>query len=142
MNAELVELRNLVTIGELVVSSALQRKESRVLHFTTSYPLTLAPEEAQETVGFSHRFFLRVACRLAEVEYGSVHVMLSIGTHYGAGDQDGLEAAFRSLRNFEHDSIPAARCHAPLHFHQACRQQEETESRAVNPLSSQRIKKL
>lgn len=52
MNAEVVELRNLVTIGELVVSSALQRKESRGLHFTTSYPLTLAPEKAQETVCF------------------------------------------------------------------------------------------
>ena len=34
VNVEMVELRNLVTIGELVISSALQRKESRGIYLS------------------------------------------------------------------------------------------------------------
>ena len=35
---ELVELRNLVTVGELIMSSALQRRESRGGHYCQDYP--------------------------------------------------------------------------------------------------------
>jgi L-aspartate oxidase len=45
---DLIELRNLLEVAGLIVRSALIRKESRGLHYTTDFPETLA--EATDTV--------------------------------------------------------------------------------------------
>ena len=45
---DLIELRNLVTVADLIVRSARARKESRGLHYTTDYPGLAAV--AQDTV--------------------------------------------------------------------------------------------
>ncbi|HRB69999.1 MAG TPA: L-aspartate oxidase, partial [Chitinophagales bacterium] len=38
ISPQLLELRNMITIGYLVTRSAKLRKESRGLHYTTDYP--------------------------------------------------------------------------------------------------------
>jgi L-aspartate oxidase len=40
ISPQLCELRNLITIGYLIVKSAQFRKESRGLHYTVDYPHT------------------------------------------------------------------------------------------------------
>ncbi len=45
---DLIELRNLLEVARLIVRSALRRRESRGLHYTTDYPATAA--EAVDTV--------------------------------------------------------------------------------------------
>ena len=45
---DLIELRNLVEVSDLIIRSALARHESRGLHFNMDYPELLA--EAKDTV--------------------------------------------------------------------------------------------
>ena len=49
LTPELVELRNLADVAELVVESALRRRESRGLHYTLDHPET-DPKRVADTV--------------------------------------------------------------------------------------------
>ncbi len=49
VSRDLVELRNLVQVAELIVSCALSRKESRGLHYLVDYP-NINPKLAKDTV--------------------------------------------------------------------------------------------
>jgi len=39
VNSDILELRNLVTVAALIVDCAIQRKESRGIHYTLDYPI-------------------------------------------------------------------------------------------------------
>jgi len=50
VTSDLLELRNLVIVAELIIRSALLRKESRGLHYTQDYPETNDNKEVENTI--------------------------------------------------------------------------------------------
>ena len=48
ISSDLIELRNLVEVAEIIVNSAISRKESRGLHYNTDYPKLLP--EGKDTI--------------------------------------------------------------------------------------------
>ncbi len=60
---DLIELRNLAQVSELIIDSSLERKESRGLHYNVDYPLT--DENARETVLTPRNFNKKTALKFS-----------------------------------------------------------------------------
>jgi L-aspartate oxidase len=50
VNGNLLELRNLATVADLIIASAMARRESRGLHFTRDHPQARTEGEPADTV--------------------------------------------------------------------------------------------
>lgn len=56
INSDLIELRNLATVAELIINSAMSRKESRGLHYTLDYPYKDDQKFLKDTILTPHNY--------------------------------------------------------------------------------------
>ncbi len=56
INSDLIELRNLATVAELIIDSAMRRKESRGLHYTLDYPYKDDQTFLNDTILVPHNY--------------------------------------------------------------------------------------
>jgi len=56
INSDLLELRNLATVAELIIDSAMKRKESRGLHYTLDYPYKDDQKFLKDTILVPHNY--------------------------------------------------------------------------------------
>lgn len=59
INSDLIELRNLAIVAELIINSAMKRKESRGLHYTLDYPYKDDKKFLKDTILTPANFKLR-----------------------------------------------------------------------------------
>jgi len=59
VTSDLLELRNLAMVADLIIQSAIERKESRGLHYTLNYPDLNTEHEPENTILQPKRFFAK-----------------------------------------------------------------------------------
>lgn len=72
ISRDLIELRNLATVAELIITCAMQRKESRGLHFTQDFPAQAA--ESADTIITPTNFSWPDSIREADIAEAPINV--------------------------------------------------------------------
>ena len=95
MAPQLLELRNLATVGELILASALRRRESRGGHYVLEHPLPV-PDCLHATI-VSHPL-ARKAALVSKSPHSAGHAPRPAGLIERAGAPRAREVALRSQK--------------------------------------------
>jgi len=99
VSVEVVELRNLITVSELIVSSALQRQESRGGHYVADFP-AVSPKQARATVihtSLSRRLNLKKRIKVRGTGSAQVQVFTGAGTQAQSSPKRASSRGSREL---------------------------------------------